>query len=365
MRPINVVIVCGVRPHFVKCAALQRAIGEYNSHAEVKIDAKYLNAGQHYNDELAGSLISELGLQFDCTLSHDNKNPLHIFGNMIIGIGGYLANLRPKADWVVVFGDANVAAAAALAAVKTNNAIAHFEAGTALHDIKTVEVINGKILASISEVHFCSSDLAAESLRKVGIRNKIFVIGDVARDFVIDSSNSIMGGYDGLDPGTYILLTMHHEENLESALVLRNVLEVLNGCGYKVVFVIHPRTKKRLEEFDLLNFSNILYAPPQSYKQMLAAIKGCKFLVTDSGGLQRESYYLRKRCLIRLDVDYWPSLTQAGVHKRIGIDKASILEGMRWIESVNVSGVYPQVQTLDHTKGAQEALTILARITNQ
>jgi UDP-GlcNAc3NAcA epimerase len=359
---ITIVAIGGIRPHFVKLAALRRIIAKFNERSETRIDVVYINTGQHYDDELAGALIRELDLRFDLTLTHSNRKPIHILCNMIMGICEILEELEEEPDWVMVIGDANTSLAGAIAATKSKYPVIHVEAGTALGNVQSPEVINGKVIEQLATVYFCASKLAIDRLKAVGVSDNIFLVGDITRSFVIEYSRSLPCGYGSYPPGEYVLVTMHREENLGSEETMRNILEVMSDYHKKVLFVTHPRTRQRLQKLNLLGLRNIEYLPALPYGQMLSTIKGCSFLITDSGGLQREAYHLKKRCLVRSDVEFWPSLTQAGIHRLIGTDEGGIREGLEWMELTLASGEYGNVDDLDDDTGIEDALHSLVRL---
>lgn len=357
---LSILVVCGVRPQFVKCAAFHKGIIAFNENFGRQVLVKFINSGQHYDDELAGTFIRELELSFDYTVTHENRNPGHIFGEIISKISDFIALQPKKPDWVVVFGDANTTLAAAIAANKSKCNIAHFEAGTAVKKVRTPEVTNGIILSHLADVQFCSTELAANSLKRQGINSNLYIVGDVAREFVIEYAHNLQPGLMGCRD--YILVTLHHEETLDSKSNIENLLADL-GDYEKVFFVAHPRTKQKLIEWGVQMPKNIELIHSLSYRDMLSAIKGCRFLVTDSGGLQREAYYLGKRCLVSSDVDFWPALRLAGVHRKITTKHRSILAGLRWIERKISIEDYPSVPSMDKSDVIYNALSTLFRLT--
>jgi UDP-N-acetylglucosamine 2-epimerase len=355
--PSSLLVISGVRPQYVKCAALQRGIEKYNSSGDLEIIAHYINSGQHYDDSMSGVFIRELSIHFDYTISHQNKSSTYIMGNMISQIGEYIQGLEDKPDWVIVFGDANTTLAGAIAANKSKCRVAHFEAGTAVKNLKTPEIINGRLLAHLADLQFCSTELAAESLRKQGITENIHVVGDIAREFVMNFAEQVPNTYKDFEPGKYILLTLHREENLESETILPNILNAVSSYS-KVLFVTHPRTQYKLSQMGIKHIPNIDFVPALSYTDMLSAIKGCKFIITDSGGLQREAYYLGKRCLVCSDVDFWPSLRLGGVHTIINSDQESIRGGFKWMED-KLRGSIPSIPDMDRPKVMENTISIL------
>jgi UDP-GlcNAc3NAcA epimerase len=362
---IRVVVVAGIRPHFVKLAAIRSAIAEYNRDSKSQINPLYLNTGQHYDDQLAGAFIRELDLRFDITLKHHTRRPIALLSSMITGVYDALQSLESKADYVIAIGDANTTLAAAIAAAKSGHPIVHIEAGTALLDAQTQEAINGRVVSQLSTLHFCASRQAVERLAKIGISKNVFLTGDITRDFVIAYSRSLPSGYASYEVGEYVLVTIHRQENLDSEDTMTNLLTTLSNHETKVLFVAHPRTHRRLCELNLLELGNIEYVPALPYGQMLSAVKGCSFIVTDSGGLQREAYYLRKRCLLRLDVEFWPSLTQAGVHRLVGRDQESIEAGLEWMRAALAAQYYDRADELDGTASIRDALEeLVVRVTS-
>lgn len=359
-KDTNILVISGVRPQYVKCAALQRGIERYNLNTKLKINAKYINSGQHYDDSLSGVFIRELRIHFDYTISHENKSSTYIMGNMISQIGEYIQKLADKPDWVIVFGDANTTLAGAIAANKSKCRVAHFEAGTAVKNLRTPETINGSLLAHLADIQFCSTELAAESLRKQGITENIYVVGDIAREFVIEFAKNIPSTYKNFESGEYILLTLHREENLESEIMLPKLLYEISNY-FKILFVTHPRTQQKLSEMGIQKLPNVDFVSSLSYVEMISAIKGCRFIVTDSGGLQREAYYLGKRCLVCSDIDFWPSLRLGGVHRIIGQDQESIKNGLDWIEG-KLGEAIPSIHELDKPKVLENVISILLEL---
>lgn len=356
---LHVLVVAGVRPQYIKCASLQMAISQFNAQSSLKIMARYINSGQHYDDRLSGSFIRDFDIKFDFSITHSTQIPGYIFGNSIAQISSYIYSIDIKPDWVIVFGDANSTLAGALAAKKSGIPVAHFEAGTAIQDIKTPEILNGHLMSEIAEVHFCSTSQALENLAKRGIINNVYIVGDIARDFVIEESKGCPDAYYSYIPGSYILITLHREENLNSPLRLVELVNSLSK-NYKVVFVLHPRTKKLLESEGLLGNLQVHYVDSLSYREMLSAIKGSRFLVTDSGGLQREAYYLGKRCLVFSNVKFWPVLLEKGVHRQVDLSDLEV--AVAWVEDKILSGAYPVIDEMDINDTGFRAINHLLNI---
>ncbi len=362
-RNIRILVVAGVRPQYIKLAALKKIVDNFNKNSNVKIEILSLNAGQHYSDNLAGELIRELKLDFDFSLEHPHKDHMEIFCGMVLGTYNILKNNVNKIDWVLVFGDSNPAMAGAIAAAKNDFPIIHIDAGSSLGTVRTQEVLNGKVVDQLANVYFSRSKSAVSQLTRAGITNNVFWTGDVLRDFITEYAKLLPDSYEGYAPGSYILATMHRQENLVSDELVRNCLMALNSFGKKVLFLTHPRTRQKAEELGLLNLNNIEYLPPINYGQTISAMKGSAFIVTDSGGIPGEAYYLGKRCLLRSDMDYWPGLTAAGIHKLVGATKENVDDGLRWIAEALKNNSYPTAEDLDNPDGYNKAFEYICEIT--
>ena len=332
MKSINVIFIVGIRSQYIKLASMQRAVQKFNIDSEIKINPTYINTGQHYDYELS-QFISELDIHFDYTFEYEDKNPLSILGTMQTKLGECINEIRIKQNihWLVVFGDANSTLAGAIIASRLHIPLIHVESGVRTGDKSSPEEINRIVADHIAQVHFVSSEIDEKNLIKEGLVNNNFYSGDIVYDLVLDLSQEIKSGYKDFQNG-YILCTIHREENLQSSLILENILNVLSTYKRKVVFITHPRTKSVIDKLKLKYLENIFFTSGIPYMELLSAIKGCSFLVTDSGALQREAFYLKKRCLIRQDIAFWQSLTQAGIHKTFTNSKEDFIEKLEWVE---------------------------------
>jgi UDP-GlcNAc3NAcA epimerase len=362
---INVAVISGVRPQFTRTAALSWAFEQYNSYSKVKINPVLINSGQHYDDDLAKKQLDDLHIKFDYQLTHSNKDPIYILGNMIIGIYNILKELDTKPDWVIVSGDATTTLSGAIAAARLNIPILHLEAGMRSGNLAEMEEINRRMVDHISSLHYPSSKAAVKNLKREGIEDTVFWFGDISAEFIQTISKQITPGLDGFPRGEYILATLHKPDNIFSEETLTNILYTLSNHHRPVVFLPHPQTYTILEEKGLLNIKNISYIRPLPYTKMLAAMKGCAFIVTDSGGLHKEAYYLRKRCLVRRDVGGWTTLIDAGIHRRIDRTAEDIKLGLDWMEAAISQGEYPSLNNEDlfRSNAGIDALETLVRIT--
>lgn len=357
---INVAFVAGVRPQYIKVAAFQSAIEKFNRASNCQIRAKYVNSGQHYDDVLARAITHELGVHFDYELSHENHEPVHLLGSMIVGIHEILTGMDPQPSWVVVFGDTNTTVAAAFAAARARFRIVHVESGVRSGDLSSPEEINRRMVDHISSVHFCTSKSSAENLQKENICKDVFWTGDLGYDFFMEQSKIRPMGLGDTADLDYVLVTLHKPANLKSDKVLANLVQVLAKQARPIIFIMHPNCKRRLEELRLLfQTEKIRFLDAVPFLTMISAMKGCAYIVTDSGGIQREAYYLRKRCLLRRDSVGWSSFVEAGIHRLIGSDQASIQSGVDWIEQALAKAHYGRIDGFLREDAVDYALNTL------
>jgi len=159
-------------------------------------------------------------------------------------------------------------------------------------------------------------------------------------DFFTEFASHQPSGIEGFSQGEYILVTIHKLVNINSDEVLKNLTKLLSSYPRDVVFILHPRCQERLKELGLLTTTGVKFYPAFSYGKMISAMKGCAFIITDSGGLQREASYLKKRCLVRRETLGWSGLISAGINRLVGRDLDSINEGLLWAEKKLKEGEY-------------------------
>ena len=345
---VSIVVVAGIRPQFIKVAALQSGIQKWNENSSIQIDATYVNVQQHYDDELAGSIVRELGIHFDHVCTYQSYRFAGMLADMIVHVTDAIRRVAEgtSVDWVVVIGDANTTLAGAIAAMKLSYPLIHIEAGVRTGDMRSPEEVNRIVVDHLANCHFVSSKDDVYNLAREGIGDHVIWTGDILYDFVKHRAAKLPVGYGPYADDEYVLASIHRQENLDSAETMRNIMRALSNHPRHVLFVTHPRTRKRLLDLQISEFDNIRFLSALTHDQMISAIKGCAFVITDSGGLQREAYYLGKRALIRQDVPFWPCLTRAGAHKAIGVQLDQIQQGLSWIEGALKTLRYPSIADL-------------------
>ncbi len=313
---MKVVSVIGARPQFIKAAAVSRALRAAPGVMEV-----LLHTGQHYDENMSELFFRELEL----------PEPDY---NLGIGSGTHGAQtartlekveqvlLQEKPDWVLVYGDTNSTLAGALAAVKLHTPVAHVEAGLRAFNRRMPEEINRVLTDHVSELLFAPTENAVANLRQEGIPEKcIHLVGDVMYDAALyygekaDGRSQILHHL-GLQPGTYILATVHRAENTDAPEHLRAIVEGLAQVAAEipVAFPVHPRTRKALEAEGLLGLTGarLRLIEPVGYLDMVMLEKHARLIATDSGGVQREAFFYRVPCVTLRGETEWVELVELG-----------------------------------------------------
>lgn len=310
--------VVGTRPQFVKSAAIARAEAEWNRlHPGSSIGMRLLHTGQHYDDELSGIFFRELQLpQPDFELKVGSATHGVQTGRMLEGLESVM--LRERPDVVVLFGDTNSTLAGALAAAKLGIPLAHVEAGLRSHRRGMAEEINRVVTDHVATLHFCPSDSSVINLRAEGIVDGVHKVGDVMFDVLLhelpaERERSRLLSSLGIDARGFALATVHRAENTDDVDRLRTIvaaLELVASRGMQVVFPIHPRTSEALGDVSLPPMVRLV--PPVSYRQMLALEASARAILTDSGGVQKEAYWLGVPCVTLREETEWVETVQLG-----------------------------------------------------
>ena len=330
----KIVTVLGARPQFVKAAVLSRIINKYSEIEEVII-----HTGQHFDANMSQIFFDEMEIP-------PPKYNLNIHGlqhgamtaQMLEKIEEIL--LIEKPDAVVVYGDTNSTLAGALAAKKLHLKVVHIEAGLRSFNMKMPEEINRIITDRLSDLLLCPTETAITNLTKEGFDNfnaKVVKTGDIMKDAVCFYSqkslekSTIIKRLE-LIPEQFVLATIHRPENTDHSYNLNSIFKGLETIAkeMKVVLPIHPRTRNILEK-NQTNF-NISFIDPVGYFDMLALLKHCKLVVTDSGGLQKEAYFNQKYCIIAREETEWIELVQNGLAKIVGSDSQKLKEAFNFFK---------------------------------
>lgn len=323
---MKVVTIVGARPQFIKAAAVSRYL-------RAKATEVLVHTGQHYDDKMSAVFFSELNIPApDYNLEVGSGGHGAQTGAMLARIEDLL--VREKPDWVLVYGDTNSTLAGALAAVKMRIPVAHVEAGLRSFNRSMPEEHNRVLTDHCSDVLFCPTRTAVENLAAEGITRGVHVVGDTMLDMVLEFSARARAASRiletlGLQEKRYLLATLHRPYNVDDIGILRGILETFLDLGEPVVFPVHPRTRKNLQEQapDLrsrLEGSRVRLVDPVGYLDMLRLEQSARLILTDSGGVQKEAFFLGVPCITLRPETEWVETAQAGWNWVVGSDPARI-----------------------------------------
>ena len=328
---MKIITIVGARPQFIKASALSRAIKKHNSKSKRKIIEKIIHTGQHYDENMSDVFFKELKIpKPKINLEISNLSHGSMTGRMIEELEKTFLSENP--DYVLVYGDTNSTLAGALAAVKIHIPIIHVESGLRSFNRNMPEEINRVVVDRISKILFCPSKAACKNLKKENIKEGVFFVGDIMFDAALYLRKNLrkteLGDF-GIDTKKFFLCTLHREENTDNKESLRGILEALNEINvfHEVVFPIHPRTRERINKFKLNHLIERLNViDPVSYSSMLFLLEKCFLLLTDSGGMQKESIYFNTPCLTLRNETEWQETIDAGINKLVGANKKLIIK---------------------------------------
>ncbi|MEO0095778.1 MAG: UDP-N-acetylglucosamine 2-epimerase (non-hydrolyzing) [candidate division WOR-3 bacterium] len=326
--------IVGTRPEFIQVSPLIRAIKSYNKRQNKKnVISLLINTGQHYDYLMSEVFFKELNLpEPDYHLGVGSGTHAYQTGEILKRLENVL--IKEKPQLVIVYGDTNSTLAGALSAVKLHLKVAHIEAGVRSYNRIMPEEINRVITDQICDIHFCPSRTAIKNLRHEGIVNGVFFVGDIMYDSIKFGlkkikSETILKNL-SIKPKEYAVATIHRAENTENAARLKSIVQALEHIASNViaiVFPIHPRTKKKIQALDL-NIKNLRIIEPVSYINMLCLQKNAKMIFTDSGGMQKESFYLKTPCITLREETEWIETVELGWNILGGWRKENILSAL-------------------------------------
>jgi len=314
----------GNRPQFVKAAPLciaLRAQGE-----EILV-----HSGQHYDPELADLFFDELGIPSpDHALDVGPGTPVHQIAIMMERFENVVRDEKP--DAVLVYGDTTTTLAGALVAAKCGVPLAHVEAGLRSFDKTMPEEQNRVVTDHLSDVLLCPTRQAVDNLAAEGITRGVHLVGDVMFDagrmFAPLAEHRGAPAAHGLEPGGYLLVTIHRAAATDTPEALDAMVQVLSSLGRPAIFPVHPRTRAKLQaggRWDALqDVPGLILAPPVGYLDFTSLLMGAQAVVTDSGGVQKEAYFHGVPCVTLRDTTEWVETVEGGFNTLTGMDPAKV-----------------------------------------
>jgi UDP-GlcNAc3NAcA epimerase len=342
---MKIVTVIGARPQIIKAAALSRAIRSFKEQVKEVI----VHTGQHYDPEMSDVFIRELEIpEPDYNLGVGSGAHGMQTATMISGIEQVLVQEKP--DWLVVYGDTNSTLAAAVAASKIHVPVAHIEAGLRSFNKSMPEEINRIVCDHVSTLLFSPTYTGYQNLLREGFRESqppytidrpgLFHCGDLMYDNSLyysrhAASKTSISEKLQLQKKPFFLVTIHRNNNTDDPerlnIIFRTLLEISEKSGIRMILPLHPRTKKMMESgldqalLERMSDQTLVIIPPASFLEMIVLEQHAKMVFTDSGGVQKESYFFEKPCIILRPETEWVELVENGTARICDADPEKIL----------------------------------------
>jgi UDP-GlcNAc3NAcA epimerase len=326
---VKILTVVGNRPQFIKAAAVSGPLRE--RHEEILV-----HTGQHHDDSLSRIFFTELGLaQPDRELGIAGGTNTSQTARMLSALQPLLADVQP--DATLVYGDTNSTLSGALAAAQAEIPVVHVEAGMRSFDRAMPEERNRVLTDHLSELLLCSSEAAVANLRAESLGDRAVVVGDVMVDVALRWQPAARANVEapavyGLQGGDYLLLTAHRAGNVDDRARLRALVELIEELPAPVLFPVHPRTRARLNDADLLAdllaTDGLTLTEPLGYIEFTALLCQARGVLTDSGGVQKEAYLAGVPCVTLRANTEWVETVESGWNTLVDLDADAALAAL-------------------------------------
>ena len=332
MGKLKIVTILGARPQFIKAAAVSSV---FSGH----FDEILVHTGQHYDPNMSAVFFEELNIpnpKYHLNVGSGSHGAMT--GAMLAEIEKVLEMEKP--DFVLVYGDTNSTIAGALAASKLLIPVIHVEAGLRSFNKAMPEEQNRILTDHISKILFAPTQTAVQNLQNEGITEGVHLVGDVMYDGILHFSkiarekSRILESLN-LEAGKFLLCTIHRAENTNSLERLTAIVNGLNACKEPIVLPLHPRTLKYIHDYGLKLSDTVCVIDPVGYLDMVRLESGAKKIVTDSGGIQKEAFFLGIPCITLREETEWVETVENGWNILVGADQTKIADA---IKNFNPSG---------------------------
>lgn len=328
---MKILTILGARPQFIKAGSISR---EVHKHAE--LSEVIVHTGQHYDTNMSDIFFEEMEIpKPDYFLGIGGKSHGAMTGQMMEKIEQVA--IKEKPDWMMVYGDTNSTLAGALVASKLHIKLAHVEAGLRSFNTRMPEEINRILTDRVSQLLFCPTDASMKNLYSEGFEQfgcRFVKSGDVMQDGAIFYKK--LAKKPTLDSDeNFVLCTVHRAENTNNLDNLNQIIDALNevNTSVKVVVPLHPRTKKIIEDNGITTEFKVI--DPVGYLEMVWLISNCQFIMTDSGGLQKEAFFFEKPCITLREETEWLELIENRFNVLVGSEKNRIIHAVESIGDLN------------------------------
>ena len=324
---MDVLSVVGARPQFIKAFVVSRQLRR--EHDEILV-----HTGQHYDNELSDVFFDELGIpEPDHNLGIGSESHATQTAQMMTGLEELVDEYKP--DVLLCYGDTNSTLAAAIVASKRDVKLAHVEAGLRSFNRDMPEEMNRILTDHASDILFAPSERSVDNLKSEGITDGVYNVGDVMYDSLLwarkkGAEHSRIHDELGVADTKYLLATVHRPRNTDDRERLETILMSLAADPRPVIFPAHPRTIDRLERYDLLEMAeeDLTLIDPVGYLDFVMLQAGAEIIVTDSGGIQKEAFFLDVPCVTLREETEWLETVEAGGNVLVGADTDAIVEAL-------------------------------------
>jgi UDP-GlcNAc3NAcA epimerase len=316
--------IVGARPQFIKLAVIAAALRARA--AATDIEHRILHTGQHYDMRMSDCFFRELEIPApDYNLGVGSGNHGSQTGQMLAGIEGVLCQWEP--DAVIVYGDTNSTVAGALAASKLHIPVVHLEAGLRSFNRRMPEELNRIATDHLSDLLLCPTMAAIVNARREGLDSKSRLTGDVMLDLLLTYAPTLSRHH--LASGPFALVTVHRAENTDDPVRLANLVQIIRDLPVRAIIPMHPRLRTKLGPVavqELEGLEHVHLIGPCEYGEMLALERDAAMILTDSGGVQKEAYFLAVPCVTLRDETEWTETLQGNWNRVLGMNPEVVLK---------------------------------------
>lgn len=296
-----IVHIVGNRPQFIKLAPFYQELKKRNKEQLI------IHTGQHYDENMSQVFFQELNIPEPYVNLHVGSGThAQITGNIIINLEECLEKIQP--ELAILYGDTDSTLAAAITCCKLGIKIAHVEGGVRTHLENNPEECNRIVVDHLSKIIFCPDKVALDNLKEEGLGKKAYYTGDIMFDTYLSVARNIPEN----SAENIVLMTWHRQENTASKERMESIIALVEKLHENIVCPLHPRTVKCLKEYGLFekfkNIPNMKLIEPVGYVEMVELMQRAKLIVTDSGGLSKESSFAGAKCIFLLNLDIWVEL---------------------------------------------------------